>query len=61
VVLLDGPRQSGKTTLIKAAFPAKAYTSLEPLDTREFARTDPRGFISQYRGGAIISGSPTMW
>ncbi len=54
VVMLDGPRQSGKTTLTKAAFPDKAYVTLEPLDTREFARTDPRGFLSQYRHGAII-------
>jgi len=54
VVLLDGPRQSGKTTLTKAAFPNQAYVSLEPLDTREYARTDPRGFLSQYRNGAII-------
>jgi predicted AAA+ superfamily ATPase len=51
---MDGPRQSGKTTLTQAAFPDKAYVTLEPLDTRDFARTDPRGFLSQYRGGAII-------
>ncbi len=54
VVLLDGPRQSGKTTLTRAAFPGKAYVTLDPLDTRDFARTDPRGFLSQYRNGAII-------
>jgi predicted AAA+ superfamily ATPase len=54
VVLLDGPRQSGKTTLAKAAFPDKAYVTLEPLDTRDFARTDPRGFLSQYHSGAVI-------
>jgi len=54
VVLLDGPRQSGKTTLSKIAFPTKAYISLEPMDNREFARTDPRGFLSEYRAGAII-------
>jgi uncharacterized protein len=54
VVLLDGPRQSGKTTLSKGAFPTKAYVSLEPVDTREFARSDPRGFLSEYRAGAII-------
>jgi uncharacterized protein len=54
VVLLDGPRQSGKTTLTKAAFPDKPYITLEPLDTRDFARTDPRGFLKQYRNGAII-------
>jgi predicted kinase len=33
VVLLAGPRQSGKTTLARAAFPDKAYVTLEPLDT----------------------------
>ena len=43
VVLLDGPRQSGKTTPAKAAFPNKPYVSLDPMDTREFARSDPRG------------------
>lgn len=54
IVMLDGPRQSGKTTLTQAAFPDKAYVTLEPLDTRDFARSDPRGFLSQHRGGAII-------
>lgn len=54
VAMVDGPRQSGKTTLTKAAFPDKAYVTLEPLDTREYARTDPRGFLSEYRNGAII-------
>ena len=54
VVLLDGPRQSGKTTLAKAAFPNKPYVSLEPMDTREFARSDPRGFLSVHASGAVI-------
>ncbi len=54
VVLIDGPRQSGKTTLSRGAFPKKAYVSLEPIDTREFARSDPRGFLSEYGQGAII-------
>jgi hypothetical protein len=40
VVLLDGPRQSGKTTLAKAAFPNKSYISLEPLDTPYIARAE---------------------
>jgi len=38
VVLLDGPRQSGKTTLSRGAFPEKANVSLEPMANREFAR-----------------------
>lgn len=54
VVVVSGPRQAGKTTLCRAAFPDKAYVSLESLDTREFAQTDPRGFLAEYRDGAII-------
>lgn len=54
VVVVTGPRQAGKTTLCRAAFPDKAYVSLESLDTREFAQTDPRGFLAEYHHGAII-------
>jgi hypothetical protein len=53
-VTLTGPRQSGKTTLCKAAFPGKPYLSLEPLETRAFALEDPRGFLAQYPEGAIL-------
>lgn len=54
VVTLTGPRQSGKTTLCKAAFPGKPYASLEPLETRAFALEDPRGFLAQYPESAIL-------
>ena len=54
VVVVTGPRQSGKTTLCQIAFPGKTYVSLETLDTREFAISDPRGFLAQYADGAII-------
>ncbi len=54
IITLTGPRQSGKTTLCKDLFPEKPYVSLEPLDTREFASTDPRGFLAQYSRGAIL-------
>lgn len=54
VVTLTGPRQSGKTTLCQATFEDHAYVSLEPLDNREFATTDPRGFLAQFSGGAIL-------
>lgn len=54
VVTITGPRQSGKTTLCRALFPNKPYANLEPLDEREFARTDPRGFLAQYPDGAVI-------
>ena len=43
VLALTGPRQSGKTTLAKAAFPDKPYLTLEDPDLRALAETDPRG------------------
>lgn len=54
VVAIVGPRQSGKTTLAKVAFPQKKYISLEDLDNREFALDDPRGFLAGIKEGAII-------
>jgi uncharacterized protein len=45
VISLTGPRQSGKTTLIKSMFPDYRYESLEDPDTRLFAVTDPRKFL----------------
>lgn len=54
VVAVTGPRQSGKTTLCRAQFPQKPYTSLEALDDRQFATDDPRGFLRQYPEGAIF-------
>jgi uncharacterized protein len=54
VVSVTGPRQSGKTTLCRAAFPGLPYVSLEPLDVREFATADPRGFLASLPAGAII-------
>lgn len=54
VVTLTGPRQSGKTTLARAVFPAKPYVTLEDPDTRRFATEDPRGFLAGLQGGAIL-------
>ena len=54
VVTLTGPRQSGKTTLCRTAFPDKRYISLEAPDVREFARSDPRGFLASCRDGAVL-------
>ncbi len=56
VVYLTGPRQSGKTTLARAAFPGFEYRSLEDLQTREEAIEDPRGFLRRLEGasGAIL-------
>jgi len=54
VLTLTGPRQSGKTTLAKMLRPDFAYCSLEDPDTRAFSMEDPRGFLKQFSGGAII-------
>ena len=54
VIVLTGPRQSGKTTLVRAIFPEKPYISLENPDQRLFANEDPRGFLSRYPDGAIF-------
>ena len=46
VVTVIGPRQSGKTTLVKHIFPEMPYANLEALDIRQLAETDPRNFLS---------------
>lgn len=53
-VAVVGPRQSGKTTLVRHVFKDKPYVSLENPDIRRFALEDPRGFLSGYPGGAIL-------
>lgn len=54
VVSITGPRQSGKTTLAKALFSDHAYVSLEDPNEREFAVTDPKGFLRRFSGGVIL-------
>ncbi len=54
VVTVIGPRQSGKTTLVRHAFPEMQYTSLEDPDVRRLAQADARGFLEQFPKGAIL-------
>ncbi|MCC6473831.1 MAG: ATP-binding protein [Burkholderiales bacterium] len=54
VVALTGPRQSGKTTLLRHTLPGWRMVSLEDLDVREFAREDPRGFLARYTPPLVI-------
>lgn len=54
VVSVTGPRQSGKTTLLRHRFGDHRYVSLETPDVREFALSDPRGFLAQFRGPVIL-------
>jgi predicted AAA+ superfamily ATPase len=54
-VVLTGPRQSGKTTLLKHVFgEASGYVSLEPPDVRAAAAADPRGFLEMHPPPAIF-------
>jgi uncharacterized protein len=55
VVSLTGPRQSGKTTLVRSIFPDHAYLNLENLDDRRAAEDDPIRFLTSCGApGAII-------
>ena len=54
VVTITGPRQSGKTTLIKELYKSKPYANLEAPDIRQLALSDPRSFLNQFPDGAIL-------
>lgn len=54
VLTLNGPRQSGKTTLLKELFPAYKYLSFEDPDVRNAAHHDPRSFLEGYSKGVIL-------
>ncbi len=53
-VTVTGPRQSGKTTLCRSAFAGLDYANLEAPHVRDFAVTDPQGFLAQYSNGAVL-------
>ncbi len=54
VIALTGPRQSGKTTLLKNTFPDYEYISLEDPNNRDFAQTDPKSFLKRYANHVIF-------
>jgi hypothetical protein len=54
VVVLTGPRRSGKTTLLKAAFPRASYHLLEDPDLVARFRADPRTFVDGLRPPVIL-------
>lgn len=54
VITMTGPRQSGKTTLLRKVFNHLPYYSLENLDIRHFALNDPIGFLNQDPEGMIL-------
>ena len=54
VIAITGPRQSGKTTLAKMAFPDKPYVSFDDKNMRELAASNPGDFLKAFPGGAVI-------
>ena len=54
VITLTGPRQSGKTTLIREVFKDLSYYSMENIDNQDFAYNDPIGFLNQDHQGMIL-------
>jgi predicted AAA+ superfamily ATPase len=54
IITLTGPRQSGKSTLVKMVFPDYEYVSLENPDHRQFSLDDPRGFIGKFQDKVIL-------
>lgn len=54
VVVVTGPRQAGKSTLLRQTLPDWQMLSLEDLDLREFAQSDPRAFLQRYSAPLII-------
>jgi AAA+ ATPase superfamily predicted ATPase len=55
ILVITGPRQSGKTTLAKSVFSNKPYISLENLDERSFANQDHKRFLARFPDGAILN------
>lgn len=56
VLAVFGPRQSGKTTLVKEVFPEYKYINLELFENQELAQEDPKGFLKQFENepGVIL-------
>ncbi|MEM6321687.1 MAG: ATP-binding protein [Bacteroidota bacterium] len=54
VITITGPRQSGKSTLTKQAFPAHRYVNLENIEYRNLAVDDPKGFLDSFPHPVII-------
>lgn len=54
VVSVVGPRQSGKTTLVRDAFDGMPYVNLEEPDQRLLASSDPRQFLERFAAGGVI-------
>lgn len=54
VLSITGPRQSGKTTLVKKLFPKHLYINFENIATLDLVKSDPIKFIQEVKNGVII-------
>lgn len=54
VVTLFGPRQSGKTTLVREAFPEHGYVNLEDRESKALATEDPKTFFKNHPPPVIL-------
>ena len=54
IVTIIGPRQSGKTTLVRSLYPKLPYVSLENPDELRLAKADTRAFLDRFPDGAIF-------
>lgn len=54
ILTINGPRQSGKTTLCRLLCPTYTYLNLELPDNRQFDEQDPKGFLETYKNGVIL-------
>ena len=52
--LITGPRRCGKTTLLRSRYANLKYVTLDDLDLLDWAKRDPKDFITQLAGSAII-------
>ena len=60
VITLTGPRQSGKSTLLKHLFPDYKMFSMKDLHIKEFAQNDPVAFLNQTSDGMFIDEVPQI-
>ena len=54
IIAIIGPRQSGKSTLIKKMFPNYRYLDMQDAEIVDFARNDPKGFLNSYNNEAGV-------
>lgn len=54
VVTISGPRQSGKTTLVQNYFKNHEYVNLEEPEIRNYAESDPKGFLADHPAPVIF-------